>query len=532
MSIVSEVLPVILNPMYDIFPVLPESFLSSLDDEARSQINDLQLKLDRGEELPSGLISGLPPYMAEDKDYIRHVILPALFLVRSNAGERLTLPLLDTKKVTKQDALPYQLWGLLYDGWNPNPVEEGTTVFLTGYEGRGPDNRRKRIYYSATTPDLYPAKYQEKIVQFFSELFSNENANLPLMRKYLDTYFDLYWNLHLGVTGDDLPDFARDIGMSFNTVLAYGNPLEKTFYDHYIKVRQLRGQLIAWIDTKVQEMIDGSISNPDQTLVYYWLKNSNDGEDPDFRRKDIVFECFHNFVALSQWGNTIYNIMLKLLPDDPEYPTVREYFGEAMTADYNQEQGEPFTTLDRFVMELFRTISPNGGSISKIEERKKSLYERYNYIVAPHKETSEYEIHWENPTDFNPNRYQGVPTSDQIDETKCQEIGFAQCPFHKTEFQVQDGRNTQVNNSTFGTLYNVTDGTAYPVSDYAGYAPFGFGYRRCPGELFTVEVIKDFLRKVASNGIEFQKLEIPDPEMVPVGPGAVVPDNIGFMRLL
>lgn len=97
---------------------------------------------------------------------------------------------------------------------------------------------------------------------------------------------------------------------------------------------------------------------------------------------------------------------------------------------------------------------------------------------------------------------------------------------------MQDGRNTDVTNSTFGTLYNLTDGKAYPVSDYAGYAPFGFGYRRCPGELFTVEVIKDFLRKVWSNGIEFKKLDIADPEMLPVGLGAVIPDNIGFIRLV
>ena len=28
-----------------------------------------------------------------------------------------------------------------------------------------------------------------------------------------------------------------------------------------------------------------------------------------------MFEVFHNFVALSQWGNTMYNIMLKLAKD-------------------------------------------------------------------------------------------------------------------------------------------------------------------------------------------------------------------------
>ena len=36
-----------------------------------------------------------------------------------------------------------------------------------GLEKRGPDNRRKRIYMSAVTPDLYQGMYQQTIVDFF-----------------------------------------------------------------------------------------------------------------------------------------------------------------------------------------------------------------------------------------------------------------------------------------------------------------------------------------------------------------------------
>jgi hypothetical protein len=31
-----------------------------------------------------------------------------------------------------------------------------------------------------------------------------------------------------------------------------------------------------------------------------------------------------------------------------------------------------------------------------------------------------------------------------------------------------------------------------PGLDYAGFAPFGFGYRRCPGEQLTINVFEDF----------------------------------------
>ena len=38
------------------------------------------------------------------------------------------------------------------------------------------------------------------------------------------------------------------------------------------------------------------------TIAYYWIKNG-------IEEKNVVFECFHNFVALSQWGHTIYGVI-------------------------------------------------------------------------------------------------------------------------------------------------------------------------------------------------------------------------------
>jgi hypothetical protein len=77
-------------------------------------------------------------------------------------------------------------------------------------------------------------------------------------------------------------------------------------------------------------------------------------------------------------------------------------------------------------------------------------------------------------------------------------------------------------------VYARIDDKAYPVCDTAGYAPFGFGYRRCAGEFLTVGFFKDLLRKVWSKKISFIRLNIDRPELLPVGPHTVVPDNIGF----
>ena len=87
-----------------------------------------------------------------------------------------------------------------------------------------------------------------------------------------------------------------------------------------------------------------------------------------------------------------------------------------------------------------------------------------------------------------------------------------------------------ITNSGFGTVFGVVDGKSLPVCDYAGFAPFGFGYRRCPGEQLTIQVFEDFLRKVWRDKIVFRKLNLANPGRVPIGPNAVIQDDLGFSR--
>jgi hypothetical protein len=85
-------------------------------------------------------------------------------------------------------------------------------------------------------------------------------------------------------------------------------------------------------------------------------------------------------------------------------------------------------------------------------------------------------------------------------------------------------------NSGFDTVFAVVDGADRPVCDYAGFAPFGFGYRRCPGEQLTIQVFEDFLRKVWRDKIAFRRLNLANPGRVPIGPNTVIQDDIGFVR--
>ncbi len=493
------------------------------------------------EGLPNDVAAALARFRATippnfERDYVEHAVVP-FFLTSVYEGERPVLPMIDVT-LTKQDALPFDLWGLIYKPWRPTP-SEGVTVFLEGLENRGENNLRKKIYSSAVTPDLYKSKYQKKVVDFFDALLDDEHAGKPFMRHYLDYYFDIYWDLHLGVKGDAVPTEVRQIGEAFNTVLAYRNPMREIVHENYMKVRSLLDPLKGWIGDRVDDMESGRLADPDRTIAWYWLKNAGDGQY--FSRKDIVFEVFHNFVAFSQWGNTIFGIMSRLRENDGN-AEVRAAFEKTMSGDYDNANGAPYSPLERLVMELFRTISPNGGSLSALEDARQSdrgasphlvldaRFARYGYMATPHPATSFDPVQWQNPRQFDPDRYLHVPTSADIDEAHCKQIGLARCPFDVTAMDVADGRNAKIANSGFGTVFGVVDGKPLPVCDHAGFAPFGFGYRRCPGEQLTINVFEDFLRKVWTDKIRFVTLGQPVPGQVPIGPNTVIEDDIGFTR--
>jgi hypothetical protein len=189
------------------------------------------------------------------------------------------------------------------------------------------------------------------------------------MRIYLDTFWDLSWDLHLGVKGNAIPAQVREIGASFNAVLAYRDPTQRIVYDNYLTVRKNLAFLKSWIDDRLADLESGRTPQREKTFAWYWLTNGENSEY--FNHKDVVFECFHNFVAFSQWGNSLYNVMT-MLGRDGGNRQAKDWFTRTMSGNPDDPAGAAFAPLERFVMALFRTISPNPGSISALTENHRA----------------------------------------------------------------------------------------------------------------------------------------------------------------
>jgi hypothetical protein len=69
-------------------------------------------------------------------------------------------------------------------------------------------------------------------------------------------------DLHLGVKGDAIPARVRQIGESFNTVLAYRDPTQKIVYDNYMVVRANLSFLKAWINERLADLTNGKTADP------------------------------------------------------------------------------------------------------------------------------------------------------------------------------------------------------------------------------------------------------------------------------
>ena len=225
---------------------------------------------------------------------------PVFPCVRIYQGERLSLPLIDLS-LTKENAMPDDLWGLIERDLEA-PPGNGVSLFLQGLDKRGPDNRRKRIYMSALTPDLYRPMYGDKVTRFFDKLLDAGNAGKPLMRLPGRLFRPLLGSASGGQRRRDTRRSSTGSGRASTP----SSP---------IAIRRFRKLSMTTTWWSLEPELPARRGSIDANCRF------DDGKTATRRRpspitgcgmpetdrisstEDIVFECFHDFVAFSQWGN-------------------------------------------------------------------------------------------------------------------------------------------------------------------------------------------------------------------------------------
>ena len=63
------------------------------------------------------------------------------------------------------------------------------------------------------------------------------------MSQFYASFFDLYWDLHVGAQGEAIPAEVREFSTSFNAVFGYALPTSEVVYENYMRARALRPAL-------------------------------------------------------------------------------------------------------------------------------------------------------------------------------------------------------------------------------------------------------------------------------------------------
>ena len=161
---------------------------------------------------------------------------------------------------------------------------------------------------SAVTPDLYRADVRRQDRAVLRQAAGRQQRRQAADAALSGEHFDLYWDLHLGVKGEAIPAAspARSARTSTPSWPIATRPRRSSTTTTW-PCASTSTILKKWIDDRLDDIDQRQNTQPEKTFAWYWIKNGEESEY--FTHKDVVFECFHNFVAFSQWGNTLYNIM-------------------------------------------------------------------------------------------------------------------------------------------------------------------------------------------------------------------------------
>ncbi len=422
----------------------------------------------------------------------------------------------------KKESVPKSV--IFYIGFDSElvaPKSEAWTLFLTNFEDRGyagdttlpPTdewilaNYQKKVYMNALSLDKLQF-YIPKIEAFVNKSFAEATAyDKPLTSSFQANVVLFFLTIHIG--SQDFPEYVIKYFADFIKFVGIGDPTNPERAELLMYGNTTAPSIFEYFREKNIEVL----ANADTSCIAYWWSQAGLSSDA------LVFECVHNIVAFSQFSNVLYSVVYAgLHPINPLSPLLPQY------KNFLVEYANAVTSNDKLnvVRESYRILAPNSVSFSLV----KPVVPDVNVIKARHSHQSIMIINQPvspslqagsyftyNPTqyntDFNTNldNLVGLPVVTDV------LAASATSPLDQ---------ETVVDIST-SPVRPIVPIFAKPI-----YAPFGLGYRRCAGEMFTYLVTEKLFEKFSTTTFEERVGTYP---LVSIAPFKRVTDNIFVKQL-
>lgn len=378
------------------------------------------------------------------------------------------------------------------------------SIFAKDYDHRGyakvseneweNGNYLKKQYVSSLSSDKLQF-YDRKVKDFVNVAYADVVINrLPFVSSFKKNVILFFLDVHIGK--HEYPEYVTEYFEGFTNLIGVGNPNDEQVVNLLLKGNHNFQKVFDYFEEKLTTIID----NKDKTCIAYWFAQSG------FPRRTLVAECIHNVVAFSQFANTFYSIIYTsinpsnpLSENLPDYPNFLELF---KNADSENEKLN-------IVREAFRLTVPNGVSFSTYGDDT-SVQTRHNHleimvqnnpgINAGQKQYSYFT--------YKPNMYnEFVGNFDDIYDVEV----------------VPDFLDAVKTSKLDQETIVDADSNLVPIFGRPIYTPFGLGYRRCAGEIFSYLIVQRLMEKFSLCDYEIRD---GDHDIVYVAPSKGVPDNI------
>jgi hypothetical protein len=378
------------------------------------------------------------------------------------------------------------------------PSEPTNTIFLQDFEFRGPSNLNKRRYMSAMTSDklpLYASKIQTLANRLVQETSVDGNPFLSTLRRLL---IELTLDIHLGEHPH--PPEVVEYFTNFSDILGFISNPNIDLKDKWIRGRTIIGPVQDYFDERIDSIAE---SNDQSTFIYHWLRAGID-------RRTVIRETIHNAVASNQIGHGIYRAIVTAkwssgVPSDAgEFWYPQPIINPALSVDLFQKfidaTGDGVEELN-VARELYRILAPNGNAFSRLsEEGDASNLVQVRTLWVPAMIASQ---------------GTGSRQGDQIQFFTYNTSLYADFETTIDTFTLPPPTVTLDDTFLFSPTDNsapVNDGTVIqntnplvqPVFSNNLYAPFGLGYRRCPGEPLSMDITIKLLRAISPYRFEVE----------------------------